>query len=617
MAESNTGGAAASSAEATSSDMEVAWARLTDPDAPIPDLESWLAILAAELGAERAALMLGPPNTGPYRRDAIYPDGATMLEAMAAASDLAISERHDIVKSGVARDASGRGGCAVACPVLVEGALRGVVVVLMRVTAELDLRNVIRRLHWALPWVEARLRHDEAERSEATATALELIAAALEEDRFTRAAAASVTGLAERLGCDRVSIGMRRRLNTRIVALSHSGDVSRKAGLMRAIADAMDEAIDQERTILYPGEGEDLLVITYAHAELGRRARERVVLSVPMLVGTKLVGAVTFERAVPFDAGTVRLAEVAVGVLGPILQAKQQNDRPLVFQMAARAGRVAAGLVGPRHLGAKLITLALLALIGWAVLSTAPFRVTADARIEGSVHRVIAAPFEGYLEAAAVKAGDMVAAGDVMARLDDRTIRLELLRWQTVREQRRREYERAFSARNIADSGIVSTQLDQAEAEIALLEERLARTRLRAPFDGIVLAGDLDQSVGAAVERGEVLFEIAPADSYRVTLLVEERDLAEIAPGQTGELFLAALPGETFKVSLGRITAVAVADDGRNVFRVRARLDGEPARLRPGMEGIAKVEVGQRSVAAMWTRELRDWARLTLWRWRP
>lgn len=615
VTESETGSAAG--APGADSTVEAAWARLTDPDAATPVMEAWLAVLAAELGAERAALLLGTANTGPYRLHASHPEGATLPEAMAAAADLAVSERRAIVKSGLTQDASGRGGCAVACPVLVDGALRGIVVLLLRVTADLDLRHVIRRLHWALPWVEARLRHDEAAGREATATALELVAAALEEDRFTRAAAAAVTGLAERLGCDRVALGVRRGQRSRVVALSHSAEVSRRAGLTRAIADAMDEAIDQGRTILHPAEGEDSLLITYAHAELARRARERVVLSVPMLAGTEPFGAVTFERATDFDAPTVRLAEVTVGVLGPILKAKRQNDRPLVMQTAERAGRAAAALIGPRHLGAKLTALALAALVAWAVLSTAPLRVTADARVEGAVRRVIAAPFEGYLETAAAKAGDIVAAGAVMATLDDRAIRLELLRWQTVRDQRRREYERAFSARDLAASGIIRSQLDQAEAEIALLDERLARTRMTAPFDGVVLAGDLEQSVGSAVERGEVLFEIAPIDAYRVTLLVEERDLAEIAPGQRGALVLAALPGLAFDLSVGRVTAVASAGEGRNVFRVEARLEGDPARLRPGMEGVAKIEVGARSVAAIWTRELRDWARLAFWRWRP
>lgn len=593
------------------------WERLIHGSPAEWTLEDWIALLAAEIGAQRAALMIGPPDSGPYRLSAMHPSSRVVPEAMAVAADLAISERREIVKSGLAHDQSGRGACVVACPVMIDGALRGVVSVLLRVTAELDLRAVIRRIHWALPWVEARLHEGAAREQQATATALELIAAALEEGRFARAAAAAAAAMADRLGCDRVTVGVRRRLRSRIVAVSDSPDFARKAGPMRAIADAMDEAVDQERTILHPLDGEDPLLITFAHAELHLRARERMILTVPMLVGSSPVGAVTFERSQSFDAATVRLAEVTVGVLGPILHEKQQNDRPLPLRLAESAGGLAAWALGPRHLGAKLVALLLVALSAVAAMTEAPLRITADARVEGAVRRIIAAPFAGYVETAAIKAGDSVAKGDLLAALDDREMRLELLRWQTLRDQRRREYERAFSERDRATSGIVSAQLAQAEAEIALLEERLARTRLTAPFDGVVLAGDLDQSVGAAVERGQVLFEIAPADAYRVTLLVDERDLAEIETGQRGQLVLAALPGLAFHIAVGRVTAVAEVDDGLNVFRVQAKLEGDAARLRPGMEGVAKVAVGERSLAAIWTRGIRDWLRLALWRWRP
>ena len=39
--------------------------------------------------------------------------------------------------------------------------------------------------------------------------------------------------------------------------------------------------------------------------------------------------------------------------------------------------------------------------------------------------------------------------------------------------------------------------------------------------------------------------------------------------------------------------------------------------LRPGMEGVAKVWVGERPLAWTWTRRLMDWIRLTGWRWMP
>ena len=72
-----------------------------------------------------------------------------------------------------------------------------------------------------------------------------------------------------------------------------------------------------------------------------------------------------------------------------------------------------------------------------------------------------------------------------------------------------------------------------------------------------------------------------------------------------------------------QVTPVAVAEDGRNFFRVEARLDATPGgaqaltRLRPGMEGIGKIEVNQRRLISIYTRDLVNWARLWIWTWWP
>ena len=52
---------------------------------------------------------------------------------------------------------------------------------------------------------------------------------------------------------------------------------------------------------------------------------------------------------------------------------------------------------------------------------------------------------------------------------------------------------------------IVGAQLAQAEAQLALVVDRLARTRLVAPYDGVVVSGDLSQRLGSPVQQGEAM----------------------------------------------------------------------------------------------------------------
>jgi hypothetical protein len=134
---------------------------------------------------------------------------------------------------------------------------------------------------------------------------------------------------------------------------------------------------------------------------------------------------------------------------------------------------------------------------------------------------------------------------------------------------------------------------------------------------GVVVRGDLSQQLGSPVEQGKVLFEIAPLDTWRVILKVDERDIDQMAPGMPGKLMLTSLPGQTFDLAVAKITPVATAEDGRNYFRVEARLSGAQSTLRPNMEGVAKVVAGERSLLWIWTHRLPDWLRLAWWKVTP
>src|SRR5678816_4391221 len=96
-----------------------------------------------------------------------------------------------------------------------------------------------------------------------------------------------------------------------------------------------------------------------------------------------------------------------------------------------------------------------------------------------------------------------------------------------------------------------------------------------APFDGVIVSGDLSQRLGAPVERGQVLFEVAPLDDFRIALQVDEHDFAQVLPGQRGEMVVASMPYQSFAFTVTKITAVNNAKDGANRFRGEARLAAE------------------------------------------
>src|SRR4029078_4929554 len=110
-----------------------------------------------------------------------------------------------------------------------------------------------------------------------------------------------------------------------------------------------------------------------------------------------------------------------------------------------------------------------------------------------------------------------------------RDLRLEQTRWSSELEQAERKYRVALAEQDRAAMAVLAAQVNQAEAQLQLVEARLARSSVAAPFDGVVVSGDLSQLLGTPVEQGKVLFEVAPLDRYRVILEVDERDIGYLA----------------------------------------------------------------------------------------
>jgi RND family efflux transporter MFP subunit len=598
------------------------WTRLKEARSAADFAAVWLEINCASIeGLRRAVVVLGPRERGPFAPVAIWPAGVPGSRALADAAESAIREcKSQVRPADAASPEQGKKIDVVAVPVTVDGKVYGSVAIDVEHDSQRDIRALIASLEWSSKWLEAFVRDHWTPPSDRLVTVLETIATSIHHQRFQEAVTATATELAGRLGCERVCIGFLNGKHSELKAVSHSATFGKKANLVRAIEAVMDEAIDQQATVIYPPDEDGPLQVTRAHAELHESQGKVSICTVPFADGEELLGAFSLEmpRGQKLDEKTIRLCEHLASLVGPILEIKRKEDRWLPRKALDSAKEQLARLTGPGSDGRKIVAGALVALLLFLIFANGDYRVTADARLEGTVQRVIAAPMAGYVARADVRAGDTVSEGQVLAELDDRDLRLELLKWSSQRSQRRREQSEALAARDRAQAGILAAQIEQADAQIKLLEEQLRRIAVAAPFDGIVVSGDLSQSLGAPVERGAILFEVAPLNSYRVILEVDERDIGELVEEQKGWLALTGMPDDVIEIRVDTITPISTAEEGRNFFRVEASLLGEPpAMLRPGMEGVGKIEAGRRSLVWIWTHKISSWMRMFFWSWWP
>ncbi len=603
------------------------WAQFAEAASAETFCRSWLALQCRMIeGVSGALVLLGPPDRGPFSPVAVWPDPRRNMKYLASAAERALTERRGLLvrcEPGADPDAPPHPHYHVAYPVEAGGRLHGVIVLEVSPRPEAELQWVLRQLHWGSAWLEVLFGRDQAAQDDAAKkrlqTVLEITAVAVSHERFYASATAFVTAVATQFGCDRVSLGFVRRGRAHVRAISHSAHFRKQANLVRAIGAAMDEAIDQHATIVYPPDAGQAARITRAHAELARVHGAGAICSIPVASVGQTVGALTLERPAesPFDAQTVEVCEAIAALAAPMLELHRREDRWLPVKAAEACRRVLGHLVGPGHVAMKLTVATLAAIVVFFAVAKGDYRVSATTVIEAAVRRAAVAPFNGYISEAGVRAGDLVRQGQPLAALDDRELKLERLKWASQLEQLVKQYHQAMAAHNSAQVAILAAQVDQAKAQLALIEDQLARTRLLAPFNGIVVTGDLSQSLGSPVERGQVLFEIAPLDAYRVILQMDEREIGDVKVGQRGHLVLSGFPTEHLPLLVRKVTPVSTAREGRNYFRVESELQTTPERLRPGMEGVAKVEVDRRRLIWIWTHQVIDWIRLALWTWLP
>ncbi len=584
-------------------------------------LHAWLNHLCSILsGARCAVLLTGPPDQGPYDTVLSWPDEQAENHALFDVARVALRNSKPVIKirSSEAEE-TGEPLDALACPLFQEGRLIGAVAVELSGRSRALQQAAMQQIHAATQWLHAMMMLHGSMAKEQLLNLVELIATGLDHEEFKVAAAQVVNELARRFSCDQVSLGFLKYNRMHIEAVSSTSRIQQQSNLTQAIRDAMMEAVDQGATLVFPAEPGSMPLSTHFHSVLSKMLQGAALCTLPLTRNGQIIGALLLQRQAdePFDSETVEQCQRIGLLLGPILEIRRSDERSLLTRVADSLQNCCVRLFGPGRVPLKVGVGVVAVLLTYLLFTTAMFTVSNDSVLEAEVCQSIVAPIDGYIAFGNVRAGDMVQKGDVLAGLDDRDLRAEQRKWQSQRIQIVREYRKALSEMNRAELSILKARRAQAEAHLRLVEQQLARTTLLAPFTGIVVKGDLSQSIGSPVERGDVLYEVATTDGYRVVIKVDDRDIGLISVGQHGVLKLAGIPDQTFPITVERLTPVSTFENGRNYFRVEGKMERSSDLMRPGMEGIAKIEIGQRSLMFIYTRHLLEWLRLWIWKLMP
>lgn len=455
----------------------------------------------------------------------------------------------------------------------------------------------------------ARTRFESARMQEA----LDVLAIVNQQPKFAPASMALVNELTSRLEAERVCLGWVKDPYVRVIALSGTEKFERKMRILQTLEAAMEECRDQDEELLWPAPTGSQ-AIYHDHEAYARDSGSDYLISVPLRCQGESVGVLTLEREkAPFTQEEAWGLRVIADQVAPRLKDLRHQSRWFFVRWATGWRRGLAKFLSPRHTWLKAGAIVGSAVLLFCLLVPLPYRVSSTfvLRPESMVH--MPAPFDGFIASTNVRPGDFVEEEQVLVSLNDRDLLLE--KAETLGEIRRFQAQAELSEanRDLADLRISQARLLQAEARLDLLEHRLARAEVRAPFDGVVVQGDLRERIGAPVQQGEVLVQISELDGFYLQIRVAERDVDLVGENRTGSVVFASRPDVQFPFEISAVSPAArVADEG-NVFALRANLLETAEWMTPGMTGVAKINSGKRTLAWRATHRIVDFIRMRLW----
>lgn len=279
---------------------------------------------------------------------------------------------------------------------------------------------------------------------------------------------------------------------------------------------------------------------------------------------------------------------------------------PVIEPLLRRAPRVRPRL--PRWrlvLGVGLVAAAALMFL------PVPHRLSAPLTLVPESRRIITAPFDGILAESLVERGERVAAGSLLARLEDRELRLELERLTAEAERVSRERDMALSLGKATEAELKRLEYERARLAAEVVAQRLARVEIVSPIDGIVTSDELDQAIGAPVRSGDSLFEVAPLEVLTGEIALPANSITYLPETAEATLYLDAFPGWELTLPIERVSPKATVQDGTNVFVLEVTLENGEGRLLPGLRGEVRIDAGEASLG--WVLFHEAWERLARW----
>jgi hypothetical protein len=445
---------------------------------------------------------------------------------------------------------------------------------------------------------------------------LGLAAEVMQQPNFASACLSLVNGLTAQWQLLHTSLGWVEDGKIEVVAISHLDRFDRNSKQTQLIESAMVPAVIQGREVWWPAE-DGSLFDTHGMTNFAQEIGVRRLVVIPMR-DSQGVACTVLMLAFPdtaVDDQNLEYLLLTLELMQPRLSDLRTQSLSLRQWSQHRLNTLSERIFGPEHALVKLLTAFGIAAIFYVAFGSWHYRVHASAQLNTDSTRLISAQFDGRIDQVFATAGDMVKAGALLVALDTKD--LDQQRNELTAEISKAETEvNKFRADGLlAETEIAQARLDQTLAKAQRIDSYLSQAISTAPFEGVIVEGEKKDLLGAPVKKGDRIFRLAKVEGLYMTLMVTEKEMRHLLPKATGEVALLSHPNHSIPIRVSSVIPVAqVKGQEGNQFMITAELLEEPQDWwRPGMTGLARIDVGDKNIAWILTHRLVDGLRLMLW----
>lgn len=423
----------------------------------------------------------------------------------------------------------------------------------------------------------------------------------------------------QRFNCDQAAMGLIRNDKLRVVCISGLDTVKLRSPGVLKIEQAMGECVDARCPMVAQPrdrwEDSSLAEEGLLHQAWRASVNGASVLSIPIDAGDGPIAVVSFRRSgeEPFDADDIEAANKLFVPLAGAIPLVTQATQSLPTHASQSVRSAVQWCAGPNTIRRKVVLLFALILIAWAATGTRMYRVSVPAVIIAQHEKIVAAPFDGKVASVLVRNGDRVEADQAILVMDTTALELEHHRLQAELSNARLRLSGEVAGSNPAAASIAQGELRSINTRVKRILSQIEDATVRAPHAGIVMAPELADLPGRVIATGEAIASVAENDSMLLELHVPQNRVSDLIEGNRLRFASHARPELPGFSSLGKLAPSSVERNGESVFIAEAVLPDDQTWLRPGMSGVALVEVGDRSNWWLAFHRVVDAARLRFW----